>query len=237
MKNTNRRFVFTDYENLLKVKFRKLEKVCDRLFIFISSDQDSIPFPLVRQVQKLGKAVKWITVHPTEEEDAHFNYPLAFVMGRIHQKVALEVEFAVLSNDRSLDTLVSYINDKGRDCLRIQRKKHSSLDKQSEEPPLVIDELGSNGSAVATAHPDSGEEPLIEGDYNGESLIQSTAKETVRRLVHSGNRPAEVETLKRYIQLYNQELTEYDDNVDLIIRRMEANKEIEIEKGVVKYNF
>ncbi len=241
MKNTNRRFVFTDYENLLKVKFRKLEKVCDRLFIFVSSDQENIPFSLVRQIQKLGKAVKWVTIHPEEEKRPNFNYPMAFVMGRIHQKVALDVEFAILSNDSALDALVSYINDKGRDCLRIQRKKNNA-EKSSEEIPLVIDELNSNSTEVEpdfteSDYTESEDGPLLDGDYDGESLIKSTAKETVRRLVHSGNRPAEVETLKRYIQLYNQELTEYDDNVDLIIRKMEDNKEIEIEKGVVKYNF
>ncbi len=230
MKNTNRRFVFTNYENLLKVKFRKLEKVCDRLFIFVPEDQDAISLTLARQIQKLGKSAKWILVSQ-EEEQEDMNFPMAFVMGRIHEKVDTDIEFAILSNDKALDSLVNYINDKGRDCLRIQRKKDNPTEKIITEMPMVIDELGAEKSGEDS-------EPIFQGAYEGgESAVGDTAKETVRRLVHSGNRPAEVETLKRYIQLYNQEFTEYDGNVELIIRRMEDNKEIEIQKGVVKYNF
>ena len=176
----------------------------------------------------LGKAVKWIPIQLADGENA--NLPLAFVMGRLHQKVALDVEFAILSNDDSLDTLVNFVNDKGRDCLRIQRKKESGEKGQSEdEEPLVFDELSSDSRGDESEH-------ILEGHYE-EAIVMDTAKETIRRLVHSGNRPAEIETLKRYIQLYNQEFTEYDGNVDLIIRHMEDNQEIEIQKGVVKYNF
>lgn len=228
MKNTNRRFVFTDYENLLKVKFRKLEKVCDRLFIFVAEDQELISLSLVRQIQKMGKAVKWVPIDMEGKNSVHLS--MAFVMGSIHQKVGPDIEFAILSNDTDLDPLVNYINDKGRDCLRIQQKKQHTEDTATGDLPMVIDELGGD-------HPGEDPEPILQGAYEGESLIRDTAKETVRRLVHSGNRPAEIETLRRYIQLYNQELTEYDGNVDLIINRMEANKEIEIQKGVVKYNF
>jgi len=54
------RYVFIDFDNLKKVKFKKLEKVCDKLFILIDVNEKSIPFSLVMNIQRLGKGVKWI---------------------------------------------------------------------------------------------------------------------------------------------------------------------------------
>ena len=65
----NRRYIFIDFENLKKVKFRKLEKVCTRIFILIDAEEKNIPFSLVRQIQKIGKAVKWIGVEKPFQND------------------------------------------------------------------------------------------------------------------------------------------------------------------------
>ncbi len=70
----------------------------------------------------------------------------------------------------------------------------------------------------------------------GSQVIEKTAEETIQRLIRSGNRPAEVNTLKNYILLHNQELSLYG-NVDRIIQKLEEDKEIEIMKEDVIYHF
>lgn len=128
MNTQNRRFIFIDFENLRKVKFKKLEKVATKIFIFINADVDNIPAFLVYQVQKLGKDVKWITVE--NPNNNRMNYHIAFLMGKLHQKLHLDVEFAVLSNDKDFDPLVGFINSQNRSCIRVKRKKNGRKKKR-----------------------------------------------------------------------------------------------------------
>jgi hypothetical protein len=69
-----------------------------------------------------------------------------------------------------------------------------------------------------------------------EELITRTAEETVKRLIRSGNRPAEISTLKNYILLHSQEVS-LNGNVERIIQKLKDTKDIEIQKGEVIYNF
>lgn len=226
----SRRYVFITFEDLKKIRFKKLEKVCDRLFIFINATEDSIPFSLVQQIQKLGRGAKWVPVNGAK--DKGMNYHLCFLMGKLHQKVHASIEFAVLSNDDSYDSLVAFINEQGRSCLRVQRKKNKK-ETRVTAPEITIQEEGYSESNHVD---DQGQQFFPEGPLDNQ-IYNQTAKETIRRLIRSGNRPAEVDTLKKYIQLYNQELTEYDGNIDRIIDEMEECKDIVIQEGMVKYNF
>ena len=67
-------------------------------------------------------------------------------------------------------------------------------------------------------------------------LIREAVKKIVDRLQHSGNRPAEVSTLKSYILLHHDE-SDVFSYLDDIILEMEESKEIEINEGEVVYNF
>jgi hypothetical protein len=79
-------------------------------------------------------------------------------------------------------------------------------------------------------------QPSPEQREIGEELIEQTAQETINRLIRSGNRPAEISTLKNYILLHNQELSMHG-NLEKIIRRMEEKREIAIQGQEVVYNF
>lgn len=225
MKDLNkRRFVFIDFENLKKVKFKKLEKVCDRVFILIDAKEKNIPFSLVRQVQRLGKAVRWIPVYKPMNGD--LNYHIAFLMGKFHQKINKQTEFAILSNDQSFDPLISFINAQGRSCLRVRSK------------PAVV---APTAAPVEEEQEDVGkqsqdkDQPIFDAAFNN-GIVESTATDTVRRLKRTGNRPVEVSMLRNYILLHNQELTKRG-NVDQIIKQMERNKNIAIRGGEVTYHF
>ncbi len=229
-----KRYVFIDFENLQKVKFKKLERVCDRMFILIDSSEKSIPFALVRQIQRLGKAIKWVPIERTRS--GNMNYHLAFLMGRLHQKVNKDVEFAILSDDRHFDALVNFINESGRPCLRVKSKKETQAAsapilpkmKTSTYQQVLNGQSNGNGKAI--------KDKPQRGLDNATSHVKETARETMERLIRSGNRPAELEMLRNYILLHNQELTQ-NENVDIIIRQMEEDKNIAITESEVIYNF
>jgi hypothetical protein len=244
--NTNiRRYVFLDFETLKHIKFKKLEKVCDKIFVFVDSDTESIPFTLVREMQKMGSAIKWMEVSGASPND--LNFQICFLMGKLHEKISNDVEFAILSNDTAFDPLVHFINSTGRNCLRIRpstadattadiatggQSLRIDVQKSEAEPKVNIEELSkslfedlalelTNGAAVSDNH----------------SLIEETARETVERLMRSGNRPHSVDMLRSYILLHNQELSQHG-NVDKIIESLESKDSIAIQNsGDIKYHF
>lgn len=220
----SRRYIFVDFESLKKIKFKKLEKVCDKVLIFIDAKEDALPLALVRQMQRMGKSVKWVVIDNLNQTGP--NYHITFLMGKLHEKVNYDIEFAVLSNDLEFDPLINFINEEGRSCVRVKRKdsKNDDLMMSSDYRPE---------SAINT---DFQPKPsAIERDVE-ENLIDQTAQETINRLIRSGNRPAEISTLKNYILLHNQELS-LSGNLDKIIRKMEVQNEIEIKGQEVVYNF
>ncbi len=225
---SKRRFVFIDFENLKKVKFKKLEKVCDRVFIFIDTKEKSIPFDLVQQVQRLGKSVKWIPVHkPTR---GNLDLHIAFLLGKFHQKINKQTEFAVLSDNNLFDPLVSFVNAEGRSCLRV-RSKSVSDSKPTPATTRVSKSEESGKQSVDLDKP-----PLLIDTAFNNGIIESTADNTIQRLKRTGNRPVEISMLRSYILLHNQELTKRG-NVDQIIKQMEHNKNIAIRGGQVTYHF
>ncbi len=230
MNTQTRRYVFIDYENLLQVKFKKLEKVASRIFVFIEASQETVPLSLVRQAQRSGKNLRWIVAG--NSGNSRLNYHIAFIMGKLHQKLERDVEFAVISNDPEFDPLINFINASGRNCLRVKRKKDETsvfreLNVDLDPTPGFNDDFH-----LPSLQDDDGEIPVLVED----ELITRTAEETVKRLIRSGNRPEEISTLKNYILLHSQELSLHG-NVDRIIQKMKDSNDIEVDKGEIIYNF
>jgi vacuolar-type H+-ATPase subunit H len=256
MTTHTRRYVFLDFDTLLNIKFKKLEKVCDKIFVFVGFEITDVPFLLVRDMQSMGNAIKWVEVSATLTHD--LNYHICFLMGKLHEKISGDVEFAILSNDVAFDPLVNFINATGRNCVRI---KTSATEKQAASPKVEtsavedVDNMPNlQNKNVADAKPTQqsvldGLNTRLFGEHSSETddqdrtqansehtLIEETAQETVRRLVRSGNRPQSVTMLRNYILLHNQELSLHGD-VDKIINRLNDSKEIELANGGVQYNF
>ncbi|MCR9290025.1 MAG: PIN domain-containing protein [Bacteroidetes bacterium] len=239
MQKNYRRYLFIDFENLTKVKLKKLEKVSSKIFVFVNADNEFIPLSMVQQAQKFGRNLRWVVVNKAKREDLHFH--IAFLMGKLHQKVNRDVEFAILTNSKELDPLIYYINDSGRSCLRVKRKKTSEERAREKRAKVRLEETLIKDSIVEERIPEVPFEIRSNGDFLvkdelGIQVIEQTAEETIQRLIRSGNRPAEVNTLKNYILLHNEELSLYG-NVDKIINKLEEDKEIEIESGAIIYHF
>lgn len=254
MTTHTRRYVFLDFDTLINIKFKKLEKVCDKIFVFVGFEITDVPFTLVRDMQRMGNAIKWVEVGATLTHD--LNYHICFLMGKLHEKISGDVEFAILSNDTAFDPLVNFINSTGRSCVRIKNTIEKSTppppQKTDTTPPLSMSSISDkNGSEVKQVSQSALDalntrlfgEHISETDdedkvqANGEhTLIEETARETVRRLVRSGNRPQNVTMLRNYILLHNQELSLHGD-VDKIISRLKDSNDIELNNGAVQYNF
>ncbi|TAK44871.1 MAG: hypothetical protein EPO28_04320 [Saprospiraceae bacterium] len=235
MNTQSRRYLFIDFENLQQVKFKKLEKVASKIFVFVDASIGQVPLWQVQQIQRFGKNLKWVVVENLGA--GNLNYHIAFVMGKFHQKLELDVEFAIISHDSDFDPLVSFINASHRKCQRVKRQKEDSSSADEEDVDMTLDEeeKEEHAGAIPGLLESDDEEIGVMVDV-AEELIAKTAEETVKRLIRSGNRPAEVSSLKDYIHLHNQELSLYG-HIDRIIQQMKASNDIEIRKGEVIYNF
>jgi hypothetical protein len=253
MNTLTRRYLFAAYSDLEILNFEHLEKVCDRLFILIPENTAAVPFALVRKLQRMGRGVKWIPV--SENNGVSMPVQLSFLMGRLHQKLPSDIEFAILSDQETFDPLIQFILAKGRSCLRVRASKIEDAAKAVptpvEETPTMpaiskIATNGGNGQSIIVQP--SKVNPLIndETDINvmrytsadalpDEMTVRDTAQEVIERLVRSGNRPAEVNTLKQYIALTNQNMV--PGVAEKVITLMAMNNDIQIVDKEVVYNF
>lgn len=246
-----RRYIFVDYETLIQIKFRKIEKICDKLFVFCKSDLTAIPLSLVKDMQRMGSAVKWVDVESLSESD--LNYHVCFLMGKLHEKISSDIEFAILANDPSFDPLVHFINSTGRSCIRVKPLPEATVPTTPEKPAeTVLEDLptttakdNSSDTALEASSEalsarlfsatDAAAEALGES-VSDETVIEETAKETVRRLMRSGNRPLDLPMLRNYILLHNQALSVHS-NVDKIIEKLKDLNNINVNNSQVTYNF
>jgi len=141
------RFIFIGFEDLKKIKFDKLEQVCDKVFVFINKDEKAIPFSLVQRLQKLGDSVQWVPViGETDEATCQF---LNFHLGLMHEQLEEDIEFAVVSEDASFDNIIGHLNELGRNAVRVtgnkEQSEHTSdlnnmdWSKKEEEPAEAVE--------------------------------------------------------------------------------------------------
>lgn len=246
MNTAQQRYIFTDFDSIQRVKFKKLEKVCDKIFILINSSDDLIPFFLVRNLQKLGKAVKWISIE--NNQNLTLNYHICYLIGKMHSKISKDIEFAILSDDDVFDSMILYINENDRHCRRVATgapktpPKPKTKSKPKRKSSKLVEQIVTRKADVRPtlvegerAEKDAEREfvPFAEPQ---ESLV--AYRETKDRLKLVATRPYNVTSLRDYIHINNQELVERGKlDVEEIITMMELNDEINIRGGVVGYNF
>lgn len=132
MKKSTRRYLFLEFEDLKNIKFRKLEKVCDRLFVFIRKEEKHLPVELVQKMQRFGRNAKWVVIEGLDITQ-NMSHHITFFMGKLHERVDTEIEFAVLSNESEFDPLINYVNVKGgRSCLRVKGKARQDMNRRPE---------------------------------------------------------------------------------------------------------
>jgi len=257
------RVILISILDLQKIKFDKLEQVCDRVYVFVDKEAESIPFYLVKQLQHLGENVRWVGVDGTSVEAIATH--ISFYLGKLDEQLEKDIEFAIISEDITMDNLIQYINEQGRSCIRVTRNKQKSTStsdlngiswstKKEEVEKDKAKKMVNESLKVKRAEQDAVRQAVHKEimpkastatavatkptNGSGDELLLSDriAKETIKRLVLSGNRPAALESLKSYILLqYNT--VEVNQQINVIIQKMEQNKEIVVKDGAVIYNF
>lgn len=230
MNTSNKRYIFTDFDNIQKVKFKKLERVCDKIFILINTSDKFIPFSLVRNLQKLGKGVKWIPVQ--NNKNLTFNYHICYLMGKMHSKINLSTEFAILSDEDSFDSIIKYMNKNKRKCRRVK----TGAPKEKMRRKIIVSRLPQRPIYEGERAKKDEEREWVHLPEQQDSLV--AYRETKDRLKLVATRPYNLTSLRDYIHINNQELVERGKlSVEEIIEMMEVNNEIEVKGSLVAYHF
>ncbi len=226
MNKEPKRYIFIDYENLKKIKVKKLREVCDKFFILINDSNKTIPFSLVTKMQKLGNGVKWIAVDTIGTQN--LNYHIVFLLGKLDTKVDRSVEFIVISNDKEMDPLLAFINEQGRYCIRVRRSNKPVKDTGGRK------DKGKDDGNDSPGHSPGG---LLGEEERKRRLIQMI-EESKKRLVIVANRkrPEAVPDLCEFLTLHNQEMALHFD-MNEIVHEMEKLNDIRVVGGQVIYNF
>lgn len=251
MSTKKKRFVFTEFKTLQHTSFEKLEKVCDKLFVLIRPEEQQIPFPLVLAMQRMGKNAKWIMAKSTDTDSLEFH--LSFLLGKLDEKLDEEIEFAILSSSTNLDPVIDFINQSGRNCLRVtveETEAEYETEEMDSEGYIINEETEfetetdlqidlsepmnkTNEESIQTTNVST----RTSSNVINKQDIEIKALETVQRLQYTGNRPAEVILLRDYIALFHQGIEDDDGQADQIINKLVEDKQIEVRKGIIKYNF
>lgn len=253
MDATKKRYVFTEFSTLQQADFEKLKRVCDKLFVLIDQQEQHIPLSLVLAMQQMGKNAKWVVV-PTASGKL-LDYHLCYLLGKLDEKLSDDIEFVILSDKGDFDSLIDFVNFRGRDCLRVTLSENGDeletteeeevaylsqndqVDEFETETDLQVDLTETIDVPTSPAYETTQVIRVASASTTNTADLEKKAEETVKRLKYTGNRPMEVVLLRDYISLFHQELEEENGQADQIINKLVENKFIEVRKGVIKYNF
>ena len=207
-----------------------MERVCDKIFILINTSDKFIPFSLVRKLQKLGKAVKWIPVE--NNKNLTLNYHICYLIGKMHYKISRFTEFAILSDEDSFDSIITYISKNKRRCRRVKTGAPNKKIRRKVTPKRDVRPKYEGERALIVEK----EEEWVPIEEQQDSLV--AYRDTKDRLKLVATRPYNLTSLRDYIHINNQELVERGKlSVEEIIEMMEFNNEIEVKGGLVAYHF
>ena len=109
------RHLLVDYENVQQINLAALPEDF-RVTVFAGSNQNSVPFELVRSAQKLGTRLAWFKVEGVGNNALDFH--IAYTLGRL-LTLNPQLDIAILSKDAGYDPLVRYLAKSGRKVRRI----------------------------------------------------------------------------------------------------------------------
>jgi len=241
MSSQKLRYVFTDYKNIGSIKLKKLEKLCQKLFILIDASEEYIPLHLVRNIQRFGKSAKWIPIH---ESDKTLDYHIIYMMGKMHDKIDKEIEFAVLSENEELNGIIRHINQGGRRCIRIRiiagKTAAFNPDSTVQSDSKPVPESDSTNS-IDNNDDKAPIEPKFKKysvSLSVEDQLVNAAHSTIERLqrLPKDHRAYNRDALLTFIQIANQQLTEDNDNGQKIIGYLSNKGYINFTGDIVEYN-
>ena len=258
-----RRFVFVHYDDLAGVQFKQLEKVTDKLFVFVPEGVASVPMWLVRQTQEMGRDLVWVDIGEATYDEAQL--AIGFHAGQLHTQTDPGVEFVLLSGAEEAEALVDFMQASGRPAVRARRRSREEDGRPSGETADASPEAPS-----ATKAPSAPEEEIEDLDlevlnaaasehgdgrrggaasYNGNSVAtpaavptstvverEARAEDIVRELIRAGQRPPSLAKLRSYLVLYGSGVG-CERDAEEVIGAMVEKGEIAVSGERVVYRF
>lgn len=241
---SNKRILFLQYSDFEQQEIKKLFKISDELVIFLNANQDSLPIDKVIETQQYCQNIHWVNILGENKQEMQSS--MAFEIGQKHRTESNNTQFAIYLEEDSLDHIIAFLNEDGRTCIRVK----NDTEKIDQTPDLFINlsspknELNETPSVIKEEMPIMRSEEILSGSEGiilekiietRTDLVHNLARKTLDRLIESGNRPAQVSTLKSYILLNNQE-ENIHNRIDDIILHLNSFEEIEIIEDNIIYN-
>lgn len=233
------RYLFIEYTDLVKNSLKTFFKIADEIMVFLDPEFHHLPLNIVKESQRYCNRIQWVSLKWENEQEKWSS--IAFILGQQHHLQDKNKEFAVYSETECLDHIIEHINDGGRNCIRIK----DDSTKIDQAPDLFInmgnssfitnDLTGTIQNEDAVNKLPSERKSLDSSGQNNHSDVDYLARKTLNRLIESGNRPAQVSTLKSYILLNNQE-ENILHRIDDIIHHLNSFSEIDINEDNIVYN-
>ncbi len=146
-------------------------------------------------------------------------------------QINLSIEFAILSDEDSFDSIIDYISKHNRKCRRVK----TGAPKKKVRRKTIISRSPQR-SVYEGEHANKDEQQEWVYLEQQDSLV--AYRETKDRLKLVATRPYNLSSLRDYIHINNQELVERGKlSVEEIIDMMELNNEIEVKGSLVAYHF
>jgi hypothetical protein len=108
-------FLLVDFENVRDLALSQLSSEW-AVRIFVGRSQNSIPFTLTEEAQKLGERLQWVKIEGDGRNNLDFH--LAWCLGWLcaaHPSAS----FVILSRDRGFDALIAHLVHRHFACKRI----------------------------------------------------------------------------------------------------------------------
>ena len=220
---TRKLFVFIEFNNLTKIKIKSLNnKACKKIYILINDAIEQLPLSLTKQILALGLKVKFIGVPDFRESDQSLH--ISLIIGTLHQKVAKNIEFAIISDNPAFQSIAAKLKQSNRKCEIVgigqatppKNKGITQISMPLDKPvPQVQDGNRSSNDTVLIASKLS---------KHVEKLTALAVDETIKAFDRTDKWPSTVEKLRYFISLYVEEYAKHVNLDDIIDRLVDIGK-------------
>jgi hypothetical protein len=186
-------FLLVDFENVREIPFIHVApNWCVR--IFIGRSQNTVPFALASEAQKLGTRLEWVKIEGDGRNNLDFH--LAYYLGDLAARHP-KAEYVILSKDKGFDPLLSHVTARGLQCRRIER---------IGAPPAVSSQSGDPN--FDRAHSVLRKVPKNARPRRRKTLVQKVASDFQKKLPEAEvNRIVEMLFSKNLVSESNNALT------------------------------
>lgn len=108
-------FLLVDFENVREMAPSRLPEKW-RVKIFIGRSQNSIPFAIASEAQRLGGRLEWVKIEGDGRNNLDFH--LTFYLGELVKEFP-RATFIILTKDKGFDPLLKHLSQRSIQCRRV----------------------------------------------------------------------------------------------------------------------